>query len=509
MNDSNNARSTGNSVSGVAVGMALGLGLIAATTMLPTQARAQYPGGDYSQQGAPIERQTVDGGQPGYGNGEYDSTPLDQQQAEEVYQSDLTDAASSIAPPPLPYYEQPPAPDENYLWTPGYWAWGPGGYYWVPGSWVEAPYEGALWTPGYWDFFSGSYRFHHGYWGLHVGYYGGIDYGYGYVGHGYYGGYWNHNHFFYNTTINHVDVGRVHSVFYQPVRVNNILITGRIGNRTSYNGGRGGVFARPLESEVRVLHEQRIPPMAAQERFRQAASQNRQQFYNVNRGRPMSAVSAGPVGRDHELPAALPRGGGSFGQPGGRGEGRPGDMHPGPMQEGRPQPQYQQQPGSYPARSGEQRSVEPQGRPGQQSQPEGRPSQPQSYGQQSQPQPQSQGRFGQQPQSTQPQPQNRYGQQPQSTQPQSTQPQGRFGQQSQPQSTQPQSQGRFGQQPQSTQPQSQPQQSRPQSTSQPQTAPATAHPQTKAAPAAHPQSQTRPAQAVQSQDAPKKDDKQH
>lgn len=29
------------------------------------------------------------------------------------------------APPPeLPVYDQPPIPDDGYLWTPGYWAWG-------------------------------------------------------------------------------------------------------------------------------------------------------------------------------------------------------------------------------------------------------------------------------------------------------------------------------------------------------------------------------------------------
>ncbi|MGC9199973.1 MAG: hypothetical protein ACP5E5_13725 [Acidobacteriaceae bacterium] len=32
-------------------------------------------------------------------------------------------------PPPLPEYDRPPCPGPNYLWTPGYWAWGPYGYY--------------------------------------------------------------------------------------------------------------------------------------------------------------------------------------------------------------------------------------------------------------------------------------------------------------------------------------------------------------------------------------------
>src|ERR1019366_7817957 len=94
------------------------------------------------------------------------------------------------APPPLPEYDQPEAPGDDYLWTPGYWAWGEGGYYWVPGVWVEAPYEGALWTPGYWGFYNNRYGFYRGYWGRHVGYYGGINYGFGDIGFGYQGGHW-------------------------------------------------------------------------------------------------------------------------------------------------------------------------------------------------------------------------------------------------------------------------------------------------------------------------------
>ena len=87
-------------------------------------------------------------------------------------------------PPPLPDYDQPQDPGDGYIWTPGYWAWSPDGYYWVPGAWVEAPYEGALWTPGYWGYWNNSYGYYPGYWGQYIGYYGGINYGYGYTGYG-------------------------------------------------------------------------------------------------------------------------------------------------------------------------------------------------------------------------------------------------------------------------------------------------------------------------------------
>src|SRR5206468_2106057 len=139
------------------------------------------------------------------------------EEAADLYESDLTDEEANEPPPPLLVYDQPPAPDPDYLWTPGYWAWGPEGYYWVPGCWVAAPYEGALWTPGYWAYVGGRYRFHHGYWGLHIGFYGGIDYGYGYFGHGYYGGYWDHNHFRYNAAVNHIDRRRIPYVYMRDV----------------------------------------------------------------------------------------------------------------------------------------------------------------------------------------------------------------------------------------------------------------------------------------------------
>jgi hypothetical protein len=54
-----------------------------------------------------------------------------------------------IAPPELPIYEQPICPEDGYLWTRGYWAYGNDDYFWVPGTWVMAPEVGYLWTPGY------------------------------------------------------------------------------------------------------------------------------------------------------------------------------------------------------------------------------------------------------------------------------------------------------------------------------------------------------------------------
>ncbi len=112
-----------------------------------------------------------------------------------------------IAPPAIPVYEQPLCPGDGYIWTPGYWAWTDDGYQWVDGAWVTAPYAGALWTPGYWGYNDGAYLWNAGYWGREVGYYGGINYGFGYFGTGFYGGYWGGDRFFYNRAYNRFDRG--------------------------------------------------------------------------------------------------------------------------------------------------------------------------------------------------------------------------------------------------------------------------------------------------------------
>ena len=95
-----------------------------------------------------------------------------------------------LAPPPLPVYAQPACPDDGYIWTPGYWTYSDNAYTWTQGSWEQPPEAGDLWTPAYWGWDGNAYDFYPGYWGQSVGYYGGIDYGYGYGGNGYGGGRW-------------------------------------------------------------------------------------------------------------------------------------------------------------------------------------------------------------------------------------------------------------------------------------------------------------------------------
>ena len=109
---------------------------------------------------------------------------------------------SASPPPPLPVYAQPPIPAAGYVWTPGYWAWGDDDYYWVPGTWVGRRSLGVLWTPAYWGCRMRRLRFQRRLLGTDVGFYGGINYGFGYGGLGYGGGYWRGNQFYYNRSVN-------------------------------------------------------------------------------------------------------------------------------------------------------------------------------------------------------------------------------------------------------------------------------------------------------------------
>ena len=201
-----------------------------------------------------------------------------------------------IGPPALPVYEQPECPGDGYLWTPGYWAWGPDGYFWVPGTWVIAPRVGFLWTPGYWGWGGGAYLWHAGYWGPHIGFYGGINYGFGYTGEGYGGGYWRGGAFVYNRSVTNVNVTVVHNTYNQTVINNNVTV-----NRVSYNGGSGGVTARPTPAEQNAAREQHLAPTGIQTQHEHASGSNRALLASANHGQPPIAATAKPgvfSGRD-------------------------------------------------------------------------------------------------------------------------------------------------------------------------------------------------------------------
>ncbi|MGA8740252.1 MAG: YXWGXW repeat-containing protein [Terracidiphilus sp.] len=195
----------------------------------------------------------------------------------------------SIGPPALPVYEQPICPGDGYLWTPGYWAYDDSvsDYYWVDGEWVMAPEEGFLWTPGYWAWENGGYRFNQGYWGSEVGFYGGINYGFGYSGDGYDGGRWDHGQFFYNRSDNNVDVARNRNVYDSHFSSHN-------ESRVSFNGGNGGIEARATSEQEAAGRQRHVTPVALQIEHEQIARVSPEYRSSVNHGKPPVAAVIRP-----------------------------------------------------------------------------------------------------------------------------------------------------------------------------------------------------------------------
>jgi hypothetical protein len=232
----------------------------------------------------------------------------------------------TVAPPPLPIYEQPICPDDGYIWTPGYWAYDSdiSDYYWVPGTWVMPPEVGYLWTPAYWGWGGDRFVYYDGYWGPMVGFYGGVNYGFGYFGVGFEGGRWDNGHFFYNQAVSNVNVTVIHNVY-------NNRVEGRSENRVSYNGGEGGLNARPTPQQEAAARERHVPPVAAQTQHMQEARSNPQQRASVNRGKPEIAATPKPGAFKDRGVVQSKSAGGNYNPPAARGgaagttsrEGRP------------------------------------------------------------------------------------------------------------------------------------------------------------------------------------------
>jgi hypothetical protein len=197
-----------------------------------------------------------------------------------------------IGPPVLPVYTQPVCPTEGFLWTPGYWAYGPLGYYWVPGVWVRPPRVGVLWTPGYWGYAGGLYGWHAGYWGPHVGFYGGVNYGFGYGGVGFVGGGWAGSAFRYNTAVVNVNTSVVHNTYIDRTVINNTTVV----NRTSFNG-QGGIAAQPNASERSAMAENHFQPTSEQFSHEQSGMRDRNQLAATNHGNPGTVAMDNVNGR--------------------------------------------------------------------------------------------------------------------------------------------------------------------------------------------------------------------
>ncbi len=97
--------------------------------------------------------------------------------------------------------------------------------------------------------------------------------------------------------MNNVNITNIHNVYNTTVRNNN-------ENHVSYNGGNGGISARPTGEEEAAARDRHIPPVAAQTQHAQAARANPQQRASANMGKP--GVAATPRPGDFNDRSAVP-----------------------------------------------------------------------------------------------------------------------------------------------------------------------------------------------------------
>ncbi len=261
-----------------------------------------------------------------------------------------------FAPPVLPVYTPPPCPEAGLMWTPGYWAYGPDGYYWVPGAWVPSPYVGALWTPGYWGWSGGLYVWHAGYWGPHVGYYGGVNYGFGYFGIGFAGGIWRGGVFAYNTAVVRVNTTVIRNVYVDRTVIQRDTIVN--DRHAAYSGGPGGINHPPTAQERSYMNERHMAATSLQTQHANAAMHDHNAYAKVNGGHPQQLAAARPLQAERQTaPASRPMN-----------QGRPANQSR-PMNQARPQ----QQPRQQQARPASQSRPQRQAQPAERSKPDSKP----------------------------------------------------------------------------------------------------------------------------------------
>ena len=94
-----------------------------------------------------------------------------------------------------------------------------------------------------------------------MGYYGGVNYGFGFGGIGFAGGEWRGGNFAYNTAVMHVNETIIHTTY-----VNRTIVEAGIvanPNHVAYNGGPHGIQHAPTAAEQAAAQQKHTPPTAS------------------------------------------------------------------------------------------------------------------------------------------------------------------------------------------------------------------------------------------------------
>jgi hypothetical protein len=107
------------------------------------------------------------------------------------------------------------------------------------------------------------------------------------IAYGYQGGRRANGVFSYNQTVNNFGSVHITNVYNETVVNNNVT-------RVSFNGGSGGVTARPTAEEEAAAREQHVAAIPAQVQQERTAGTNKELLASENHGRPAIAATAKP-----------------------------------------------------------------------------------------------------------------------------------------------------------------------------------------------------------------------
>jgi len=101
-----------------------------------------------------------------------------------------------------------------------------------------------------------------------------------------------------------VNTAVIHNTYVnKTVIVNNTTV-----NRTSFNGGPGGIAVRPTAGEMAASRETHIPPTTSQVSHQHLASTNRSNFASENHGKPATAAMSRVNTREANQQARITKG---------------------------------------------------------------------------------------------------------------------------------------------------------------------------------------------------------
>jgi hypothetical protein len=146
-----------------------------------------------------------------------------------------------------------------------------------------------------------------------VGYYGGVNYGFGYGGIGFAGGEWRHGAFAYNTAVMHVDERIVHTTYVDRTVVERGYVAR--DSHVAYSGGPGGIRHAPNAQEQTFAHEQHVAPTAYQTQHMNSAQADRTSYVKNNGGHPANLVASRPLAAEAHPAPAVSHGAVSAGRP--------------------------------------------------------------------------------------------------------------------------------------------------------------------------------------------------